>query len=248
MANQVVVQQVQSLAGNHVLVPAPELQILSTFWDINGNLSLVIGVTLNVTTVGPPGSTATKLYQIFIQVSCLDSAGKEFTCATGNGTINLPVNMNGKFVLLTIPITPQVDPETIEIHDLSFIVTGSPSTPPPPPAQCDSTFTVSATPPNVNLTRPAVGNSSATVTKTLFYPKNANPCPKILVNLVAKSNPPGLLVFLSANSVILTPGGTAVVSETIVATPNTLPGQYTVIETDTSPPAIVSVVTQVFVV
>ena len=124
-ANQVIVQNVQSLAGNHVLVPAPELRILSSTWNINGTASLVTGVTLNVTTVG--GANVTKLYQIFIQVSCFNNATQtEFTCATGSNTIIL--RANGGVGTLIVPISPAIDPETVEVHDLSFIVTGKPVT------------------------------------------------------------------------------------------------------------------------
>jgi hypothetical protein len=244
-ANQIVVQQIQSLAGNHVLVPAPELQIISTTWNINGNLSLITGVTLNVTTVST-GSNATKLYVIFVQVSCLDlTTGKEFTCSTGSGTITLPVNLNGRSATLTVTLTPQIDPETVEVHDLSFIVTGSPSGTPPPPTPCDSTFTVSATPSSVTINRTVT--NVAIVTKTFFYPKNANPCPQILISLNAKSSPPGLNVALTTNNVILLPGQAFTVTEAISATSSTAPGQYSVIETDTSPPITQTVVTQVFV-
>ncbi len=126
-ANRVIVQNVQSLAGNHVLVPAPELQILQTTWAINGTASLVTGVKLNLTTVGLSGSPIiTKIYQIFVQVSCLDAAGVEFTCSTGNGSVALPSNMSGAQFLLPITLSTPIDPEATEVHDLSYIVTGAP--------------------------------------------------------------------------------------------------------------------------
>ncbi len=127
-ANQVKVQDVQSLAGNHVLVPAPELQILSTTWIISLNTSQVVGLTLNVTTFTTQPTAPMKLYQIIVQVSCLDAAGKEFTCSVGTASITLPTNMTstGASALLRVKLLTPVDPERIEVHDLSFIVTGTP--------------------------------------------------------------------------------------------------------------------------
>ncbi len=126
LANQVVVQQVQSLAGNHVLVPAPELQVLSTLWVINGTASLVTGVNLNVTTVSPT-PLQLKLYQIFVQISCLPPAPAppvEFTCSTGQTQVTLPTFLNGTMIV-SVSLNPTIDPELSEVHDISFIVTGT---------------------------------------------------------------------------------------------------------------------------
>lgn len=131
-ANLVVVRNIQSLAGNHVLVPAPELQILNTFWIIDLNSSTIKGVILNITTTAPSGTPiVVKLYQIFIQVSCIDTTlatGTEFTCTTGTTIIALPSNLNGNHVIVRVSFSPPIDPELIEVHDLSFIVTGTPCT------------------------------------------------------------------------------------------------------------------------
>ncbi len=116
----------QSLAGNHVTVPAPELQIRNTFWHIDLNQSLVTDLILNVTTVGAAGTTGFKVYQVFVQVSCLNSANISYTCSTGSGQIALPTNMNGTSAILQVKLNTPVDPEIIEIDDLSFIFTGSP--------------------------------------------------------------------------------------------------------------------------
>lgn len=179
-ANQVVVQQVQSLAGNHVLVPAPELRIISSAWKINGTASLVNGVVLNLTTLGAAGAVVSKLYKIYIQVSCFNNATQtEFTCATGSNTIVLPVNMNGTSVLLNVPITPPIDPETIEIHDLSFIVTGSLGCVP------DFTFKISPTSASTPLPPPSSSlvqlNFTGTFTSTCGFSG--------LVSAVGGSNP-----------------------------------------------------------
>jgi len=243
-ANQVIVQQVQSLAGNHVLVPAPELVIISSSFAINGTASLVTGVILNVTTVGTTTSSGTKLYQIFIQVSCLTNAipPTEYTCATGSNTITLPVNMNGAFAFLTVPITPPIDPETTEVHDLSFIVTGNPT---PIPPQCTSTFNVKANPTFLNITRNTAFPVNATVTKILTY---TGTCPRATVNLTAiakgpgpPGTPQGIQVNIFPNVVTLPPSPTTV-TEIITVLPTTLPAQYQVIETDTTGPVIVTTV------
>ena len=243
-ANQVIVQQVQSLAGNHVLVPAPELQIISSSFAINGTASLVTGIILNVTTVGAPSASGTKLYQIFIQVSCFTNVvpPTEFTCATGSNTITLPVNMNGAFAFLTIPITPPIDPETTEVHDLSFIVTGTPT---PIPAQCTSTFSVKAFPTVLNITRNTASPVNGNVTKTLTY---AGTCPKATISLTAIAKgpgPPGTPQGVQVNifpNVLTLPPSPATVTELITVQPTTLPGQYQVLETDTSGPVVVTTV------
>lgn len=232
MANQVIVQQIQSLAGNHVLVPAPELQIISSTFTINGNLSVITAVILNVTTVGQPGApVVTKLYQVFIQVSCLDQtvlgkAGLEFTCATGTATITLP--SNGGSGRLIVPITPQIDPETIEVHDLSFIVTGTPS---PVSGGCTADFAISAVPTSVTLNETGTGRANATLTKILTsicqFSGTINLSTKLLMPV------PGLTASLFPATVTLTPGGTAVVTEVITAV-GVPPGSYPILNVATS--------------
>jgi hypothetical protein len=127
-ANQVKVLHTSDIGGNHVVVPAPELQIQNNFWKVNANQSLVVMVLLQVTTVGIAGSPiVNKVYQVVVQVSCLNSANVSYTCSTGRGIIPLPSNMNGTSAVLPVPLNPPIDPETTEIDDLSFIVTSSPN-------------------------------------------------------------------------------------------------------------------------
>lgn len=126
-ANRVVVQQVQSIGGNHVTVPAPELLVLNTIWNNELNSSMVTGLILNLTTTGGSGATGSKLYQVEVQVSCLTGTAVRPNCAVGTTLVTLPVNMNGNSVLVPVSIFPSLDPETTEIDDLSFIVTGAPA-------------------------------------------------------------------------------------------------------------------------
>lgn len=220
-ANQVVVQQVQSLAGNHVLVPAPELKITSSFWSINGTASLITGVTLNITTVGGAGTTGFKLYKVYIQVSCFNNATQTgFTCATGNNSIILPVNMNGTSTRLNVPITPPIDPETIEVHDLSFIVTGNPVT-------CKPDFAFTASTNIVNLTishaisfvpPPPVANVTKTFTSLCGFSGT--------INIAAAIAPAtGLAEAIIPATVTLTFGGTATAIDEIVGAAS---GTYTI--------------------
>jgi hypothetical protein len=228
LANQVVVQQVQSLAGNHVLVPAPELQILSSSWSIDGVNSVVVGVVLNVTTVGASGLTGSKLYQIFVQVSCLNAAGMEYTCATGSNTITLPVNMNGASTILIVRTTPPIDPETTQIHDLSFIVTGSPSpvtTPQCPPGTLPD-FTITASPATVNLT---ATNPTALVIKTL-----TSVCGFTGTVNLSVTQPPGITDTINPPAVTLTAGGTATVVDKLNLAPQTPRGTFPVTVTAVS--------------
>ncbi len=162
-ANKVVVQNVDSLAGNHVLVLAPELVILSSSWNLNVTASLVTGVRLNVTTVGAPGSTTVlKSYQIVVQVSCLDTAGSEFTCATGTATSTLPSNMFGASVTIRVNVSPSIDPERTEVHDLSFIVTGTPVPSPPTVSLVANPSTISFAPKTAS-TAPLSANTTITL-------------------------------------------------------------------------------------
>ena len=227
MANQVIVQQIQSLAGNHVLVPAPELQIISSTFTINGTLSVITAVILNVTTVGQPGApVVTKLYQVFIQVSCLAVDGREFTCATGAATITLP--SSGGSGRLVVPIAPQIDPELVEVHDLSFIVTGTPS---PVSGGCTADFAISAVPTSVTLNETGTGRANATLTKILTsicqFSGTINLSTKLLMPV------PGLTASLFPATVTLTPGGTALVTEVITAV-GVPPGSYPILNVATS--------------
>jgi hypothetical protein len=105
------------------MVPAPELQIQNNFWRINANQSVVTSVILQVFT-NASGTVVNKFYQIVVQVSCTNSAGAVYTCSFGRGTVSLPTNTAGATFIVTVPLTPQIDPETTEIDDLSYIVTG----------------------------------------------------------------------------------------------------------------------------
>ena len=226
-ANQVIVQQVQSLAGNHVLVPAPELQIVSSSFIINGTASLLTAVVLNVTTVGQPGSPAgTKLYQVFIQVSCLNAAGVEFTCATGSNTITLPTNMAGTQAILVVPVSPAIDPETTEVHDLSFIVTGTPS----PVSGCQADFSITASPTVITLNDTGGVTASAKVVKTITSLCNFSGT----VTLSIKLPPvPGFTATPVPAVVTIPPGGSATITEVITAT-NVPAGAYPITNIATS--------------
>jgi hypothetical protein len=242
----VIVQNVQSLAGNHVSVPAPELRIINSSWNINGTASLLTGVTLNVTTVGG-SAVAFKLYTIYVQVSCLNANNVSYTCATGTGTITLPAN--GGAGTVVVPVSPAIDPETTEVHDLSFIVTGTPT--------CSTTFSVTATPSVLNITRNTTFEVNGTVTKTIVY---TGTCPSATISLSAigkgpgaPGTPQGLTVLFAGGSplgiinAVTVPPSPTIVQEVIFVQPTTLPGTYQVIETDTSGSTAVTLTTTVHV-
>ncbi len=237
-ANQLVVQQIQSLSGSQVLVPAPELQILSSSWSINLFNSTIVAVILNVTTVGGT-TTQFKLYQIFVQLSCLKGPlpgipGTDFTCAVGTTTITLPTNMNGASAIVKVPITPPIDPELIEVHNISFIVTGS-------PAPCAPFFTVTARPAFVNLTRSS-GFLTANITKTITGTCGfAGP-----VTLTATA-PAGLTVTLTPGTVTLAPNGSGFALELITASTATAPGTYKVTNCGTGGNPLITQCATVFV-
>jgi hypothetical protein len=221
-ANQVIVQNVQSLGGNSVQVPAPELRIVQTTWNIDLNTSTITGVTLNVNT-SSPGATGSKLYQIYVQVSCLKGPppgipGTAYTCATGTATINLPVN--GGSGILVVNLSPRIDPELIEVDDLSFIVTGSP----PSVTGCTPDFTISARPSTVflNITGSPTNTAFANITKTI----TANACFQGTVMLAAKTPAPGVtVIFVPSATVTLSPNQSVMVTEVVTAT-GTPPGVY----------------------
>ncbi len=132
--NRVFVGLIQSIAGNHVLVPPPELQIIQSTWSINSKTSLVTDVDLLVTTNSSVWQL--KLYRVEVEVSCLkETPGTvpvEFICANGRATIILPthgIGLRPIKILLNNPI----DPEITEIHDLSIIVTDLARIPGQPP-------------------------------------------------------------------------------------------------------------------
>ena len=194
-ANQVRVSQTSAIAGNHVFVPAPELQIINTFWHVSLNQSLVTFLILNVTTAGSAG--AFKLYQVFVEVSCLNlTTNVTYTCSQGSGLIALPTNMNGGSAVLPIVLNPPVDPETLEIHDLSFIVTET-SLP-------NSHGVIGV----VNPSTPVLNsNGTATATVTL-YSVNGYTGPVT----ITPGPSPSLTVVAAPSSVTLQPGGTATVT------------------------------------
>ncbi len=195
-ANRVVVQQVQSLAGNHVGVPAPELQVLNSFWRINLNQSLVTSLLLNVTTVGTPTTTiGVKLYQVLVQVSCLSTAGVPFTCSTGSTQAPLLTNMNGTSAILVVALRPPVDPENTEIDDLSFIVTATPVPSGPGVIGIVSSAT------------PTIGPNGTAVQVTLMSINGFSGT----LTLSANSLDPGIVLSPPTQNVTLKPGGTAIV-------------------------------------
>lgn len=208
---------------------------MSQTWNINGNSSQIFGVTLNVITVGGPN--VTKLYQIFVQVSCLTPANVTYTCATGNGTIALPAN--GGRGSLVVPITPLIDPETTEVHDLSFIVTGSPS----PVTTCTPTFVVTA-PQSVNITRSNSGTTGTTISVAVIYTGN---CTSASITVTTSSSPTGLTVVTNPTA-FMVPPSPAVITETILVQPSTALGQYVVIDTFVSGSVTVSTAIAVRVV
>ncbi len=196
---------------------------------------------LNVTTVGGPVGV-TKLYTVFVQVSCFNNATRtEFTCATGSGTITLPAS--GGVGILIVPVSPAIDPETIEVHDLSFIVTGTPT--------CSTTFSITATPAVLNITRNTAFPVNGSIFKTLLY---TGTCPKATINLSATSKgpgapgtPQGLTVNIFPNTVTVPPSPVTV-TEVVTVQPTTLPGTYQVVETDISGSVVVTIITTVNVV
>ncbi len=122
-ANRVTVGLIQSVAGNHVLVPPPELQIVATRWLIDANQSLVTGLDLLVTTNS--SVLQLKQYQVLVQVSCLNENAPtaiESICSIGRTVVVLPTQNSG-LRHLNITLVQPINPETVEIHDLSFIVT-----------------------------------------------------------------------------------------------------------------------------
>lgn len=140
LANRVEVSDVQSIAGNRVLVPPADMKIARATWSIDAERSLVTDVDLLV----EPNSTVwkMKLFEFFIQVSCLDPGPDgqegtaddvEFICSTGQARRVWPSHWIG-LQPLRIDLQRPVNPETTEIHDLSFIVTNINPRPQTPPA------------------------------------------------------------------------------------------------------------------
>ena len=194
---------------------------MQSTWNIALNTSTITGVTLNVNT-SSPGATGSKLYTIYVQVSCLKGPppgipGTSYTCATGTATINLPVN--GGSGVLVVNISPPIDPELVEIDDLSFIVTGSP----PSVTGCTPDFSITASPTTVflNTTGTTSRTAFANITKTI----TANACFQGTIGLKATTPAPGVTVIFSANTVTLLPGQSVTVSEGIIAN-GTPPGMY----------------------
>jgi hypothetical protein len=201
----VVVSQVQPVAGNHLLVPAPELQVINTLWHVSLNQSLVTFLILNITTVGP--ASGFKVYQVFVEVSCLNlSTNVTYTCSQGSGMIPLPTNMNGASAVLLVPLSPPVDPETAEIHDLSFITTST---------------SLPNSPGVVTVTNPSTptlnSNGTATVTVTLH---SVNGYAGVVT--LAPQPAPGLTVLPGVQNITLQSGGTATATLTIHDAPLTL--------------------------
>ncbi len=130
LANRVAVADVQSIAGGRVLVPGADMDIVRATWSIDPDTSTVTDVDLLIF----PRSTVwkLKLFEFFVQVSCLDSAGNEFICSTGSITTVLPSHWIG-LRPLRIALTKPINPETTEIEDLSFIVTDLNPVPQTPP-------------------------------------------------------------------------------------------------------------------
>ncbi len=241
-ANRVVVQQVQSIGGNHVTVPAPELQVLNTIWNTDLNSSRVTGLILNLTTTSSSGATGSKLYQVEVQVSCLTGTAVSPNCAVGTVLVTLPVNLNGASVLVPVAITPSIDPETTEIDDLSFIVTGAPAdlimntciaiacwTLPQPPI-CKPDFalftqTTAGGPLILPLSPPgSPAPTSVSVTKIVqSFCKYTG-----LVTLSAVA-PPDLVVTFSPGAVLVPPNGAATSTETITTIAATVLGPHLIV-------------------
>lgn len=188
---------------------------------------------MRVTTVGGP-INVTKIYQIFIQVSCLSltpPSTSEFTCATGSSSITLPAN--GGSGTLVVPISPPIDPELIEVHDLSFIVTGTQTT------GCTPSITLTASPTTVNVVRSTAGLVNATVTKTV-----TSICG--FTGLVKFGPPPvpaGVTISFFPNPITVPPNGSASTTEIISVSPSTLPGTYSIPNTAIGPPSATVTVT-----
>ena len=232
-ANKVVVQQVQPIGGNHVTVPAPELQILNTIWNVNVNQSLVTGLILNVTTVGGPGLSGVRVYSISIQVSCLRTNGViRPNCAVGHVSVKLPVNLNGAATLVPAPIAPALDPETTEIDDLSFIVTAMPDATlniyPWNPAVlpfCIKDFAMIKEPNFVTLNT-AVGSTSASAdVNVLVYSLSCNYSGEVTITA---STPAGLTAIFSTNPVFVPKGKFVTTTETLTSDGSLIPGMYLV--------------------
>jgi len=189
IANRVVVQPVQPLAGNEATVPAPELQVLNSIWRLDRNTSTVTGVLLNVTTVSTSAGTpvTVKLYRIIVQVSATTPAGRVYTASTGTAIILLPSNMNGATAIVLVNLTPPVDPEIVEIDDLSFIVTAIPVTPRVTGIPNPSTVSINPTTGTASFSVPVQSVNGFTGTVSL-----------------STTASPGLMVSLSTNTVSLT--------------------------------------------
>ncbi len=122
-ANRVPVRDVQSISGNRVLVPSADLDIVRATWSIDADTSLVRDVDLLVFMNSPVWKL--KLFEFFVQVSCLDESvtpPKEFICSTGSTRAILPSHWIG-LRPIRVDLKRPINPETTEIHDLSFIVT-----------------------------------------------------------------------------------------------------------------------------
>lgn len=140
LANRVAVADVQSIGGNRVLVPPAEMDIVRATWSIDAERSLVTDVDLLIFPNSPVWKL--KLFEFFVQVSCLDPGPDgtegtaddvEFICSTGRAREVLPSHWIG-LRPLRIDLTKPINPETTEIHDLSFIVTNLNPVPQGPPA------------------------------------------------------------------------------------------------------------------
>ena len=235
-ANRVVVQQVQPIGGNHVQVPAPELQVLDTIWNVNVNQSLVTGLILNVTTIGGPGLTGSRLYSINIQVSCIRNPDITPTppvrpnCAVGQVSVKLPVNLNGVATLVPVSIAPSLDPEKTEIEDLSFIVTAGrdaalniyPWNSAVLPL-CDKDFVMVKYPEHVTLG--AAGSASTSADVNVFL---ASLCKYSGEVTITASTPIGLTATFSTNPTFVPKGMTVTTTETITSDGTLVPGSYPV--------------------
>jgi hypothetical protein len=249
-ANRVIIQQVQSIGGNQTTVPAPELKILNTFWNLELNSSLVTGLILNLTTTGAPGATGTKLYQVAVEVSCLTSTGTvQPNCAIGTTLVTLPVNLNGTSVMIPVQIAPAVDPEITEIDNLSFIVTAVPDpsimsvclqairssfTPCYTPVAPNPCITLAAPPakPDFALFAQIPGMLILTLTSNVTVPKIVQSfCDNRPVRLTATASPDLSITISAPNPAPLPLNGIATFTETISATPTAKIGPYTVTDT-----------------
>ncbi len=191
-ANKVFVGLVQSIGGNHVIVPAPELQIIESRWSIDPQKSLVTDVDLLVTTNSSVWQL--KLYQIDVQVSCEDTAGNEYICAYGLASIILPTHGIGLRPIRIILNHP-IDPETTEIHDLSFIVTDLAKIPAQPP-------TIFGGPTTAELT--VEQGSSVRVAIMVVGVAGVGDGTPAMVSLNPQPLPPGLTASPASQSLTLT--------------------------------------------